>query len=81
MPYKSRRLATLLLTVLMLSGCASSKPPLIEPPRAPAPPAELLAPLPKSPVNVDALLLNWTNMLEAWRQRQALCRDTPQACV
>jgi cysteine desulfurase/selenocysteine lyase len=32
---------------------------------APAPPAELVTPLPPSPVNVQELLQRWTNMLES----------------
>lgn len=78
---KSKRLATLLSLVLMLSGCASTKLPLTEPVKVPPPPQELLAPLPPSPVNVEQLLLRWTNMLESWRREQERCRAMPQTCV
>lgn len=81
MPSSLKRLATPLLIALTLSGCASTKTPLVEPVRIPAPPAELMAPLPPSPVNVEQLLQRWTRMLESWLELQAVCKDTPQRCV
>ena len=80
MNFKNKRLATLLCLALTLTGCASTKLPSVEPARLPPPPAELMAPLPPSPVNVEQLLQRWTNMLEAWRQQQEVCKTTPQAC-
>jgi PBP1b-binding outer membrane lipoprotein LpoB len=78
---KSKRLATLLCLALTLSGCASTKPPSIAPVQIPPPPPELMDLLPPSPVNVEELLLRWTDMLETWQQQQQVCNSTPQACV
>ena len=78
---KHKKLALLLSIVLMLSGCASTRPPSSEPVRIQPPPAELMAPLPVSPVNVDKLLLRWTNMIEDWQQQLQLCKSTPRTCA
>lgn len=83
MNYRTKKHATLLCLALMLSGCASTSTRWtpVEPARVPNPPAQLMAPLPASPVNVDQLLQRWTSMLEAWRKQQQVCKDTPQKCV
>lgn len=82
MKLTSKKNATLLLLVLMLSGCASTRVPLVvPPPKLPPPPAELMSPLPASPVNVEQLLLQWTHMLESWRASLEACKATPLKCV
>lgn len=61
---KLKKLGMLPLLVSLMAGCASTRPPSVPPVQVPAPPAELMVPLPPSPVNVQELLQKWTNMLE-----------------
>ena len=82
MPTLLKNLAALLLTLALLAGCGSTKPPLVVPPvQIPPPAPELMTPIEPSPVNVQQLLFDWTDTLKRWQARQRLCRDTPAKCA
>ena len=80
MPIKLKNKSALLLSVLLLTACATSQPPLTV--RIPSPPAELMT-IHETPLseNVPALFQRWTRMLENWLGRLQVCKDLPQTCV
>lgn len=81
-----QRLIVLLLLPLLLAACSGSMPTIPQPPqKQPLPeirlPAELMTPVPESPVNVPQLLQSWEKLMESWRIRLALCKTQPQSCA
>ncbi len=76
-----KRTASLLLSALLMTGCASYKPPSVPEVQIPRPSAELMIRETESSINVPALLQEWTRMLSAWRVKLELCKTMPTSCT
>lgn len=87
MPTKLRNSAAPLTLALLMTLSACSSAPLTppgKPPQTPQPAQELLEPETRETSYSEAvrrLLLIWAAKLTDWREKLALCRNTPGNCV